>query len=102
MKAPDECTSIQEVRDAIDAIDCDIIEALALRFQYVKAITRFKKTEQEVRADERYNAVIQARRHWADERGLNPDIIEEMYRRLIEHFIDEEMKDLGLVDTDGS
>ncbi len=102
MKAPDECTSIEDVRNAIDSIDQEIIGSLALRFQYVKAITRFKKTEEEVRADERYNAVIQARRQWADERGLNPDIIEEMYRRLIEHFIDEEMKVLGLVDTDGS
>ena len=99
MKAPDECTTIEDVRAAIDALDEDIIDALALRFQYVKAITRFKKTAAEVRAIDRYNAVLRARRQWAVERGLDPDVIEEMYRHLIEHFIDEEMKDLGLVDA---
>ena len=99
MKTPDECTTIQEVRDAIDEIDEGIVNALALRFQYVKAVTRFKKTKKDVLANERYNAVLQARRIWAAEQGLDPDIIEEMYRNLIEHFIDEEMRDLGLVDS---
>lgn len=99
MKSPDECTTIEEVRDAIDAIDQEIMDALALRFQYVKAITRFKKTEEEVRANERYNAVLHARRQWATERGLDPDVVESMYRLLIAHFIDEELKVLGLVDA---
>lgn len=99
MKAPDECTSIEDVRQAIDAIDREILDALGHRFEYVKAITRFKKTEAEVRAQERYDTVLQARREWAAERGLSPDVVEQMYRLLIEYFIDEEMKDLGLVDA---
>ncbi len=99
MKTPDECSTIQEVRGAIDEIDNQIIEALALRFQYVKAVTRYKKTKEDVLANDRYNAVIEARREWAAASGLDPDVIEEMYRTLIGHFIDEEMKDLGLVDT---
>lgn len=99
MKEPNECTSIEDVREAIDAIDRDIIGALAHRFQYVKAITRFKKTEAEVRATDRYHAVLRARRQWAAEAGLNPDVVEQMYRLLIEHFIEEELKDLGLVDA---
>jgi isochorismate pyruvate lyase len=99
MKAPDECTSIEDVRQAIDAIDREIIDALGHRFQYVKAITRFKKTEAEVRANERYQAVLQARRQWADDAGLDPDVVEQMYRLLIQYFIDEELKDLGLLDA---
>ena len=102
MKAPDECTTIEDVRQAIDAIDQEILDALAHRFEYVKAITRFKKTEAEVRANERYQIVMQARRQWASERRLDPDVIEQMYRLLIEHFIDEEMKVLGLVDANRS
>ncbi len=100
MKEPNECASIEDVREAIDAIDRDIVDALGHRFQYVKAITRFKKTEAEVRANDRYQAVLQARRQWAEEVGFDPDIVEQMYRLLIEHFIEEEMKDLGLADTD--
>ena len=99
MKAPDDCTSIEDVRQAIDAIDREIVAALGRRFQYVKAITRYKKTADEVRANERFQSVLQARRQWASEAGLSPDVVEQMYRLLIEHFIDEEMKDLGLVDA---
>lgn len=100
MKAPAECTSIEDVRAAIDAIDQDIVRALGLRFEYVKAITRFKKTETDVRAPDRYHAVLQARRAWAQAAGLDPDVVEQMYRLLIEHFIAEEMKDLGLAGAD--
>jgi isochorismate pyruvate lyase len=97
MKSPIECNTIEEIRQEIDALDRQIIEALGRRFGYVKAITRFKKTEVEVRAAERYNAVLQARREWAAEAGLDPDVIEQMYRQLIGYFIDAEMKELGLV-----
>lgn len=100
MKAPAECTSIEDVRAAIDAIDQDIVRGLGLRFEYVKAITRFKKTETDVRAPDRYHVVLQARRAWAQAAGLDPDVVEQMYRLLIDHFIAEEMKDLGLAGAD--
>ncbi len=37
MKAPDECSDIQEVREEIDIIDREVIEALSKRLQYVIA-----------------------------------------------------------------
>ena len=36
---------------------------------------------------------------WAAEAGLDPDVVERMYRMLMDYFIAEEMKDLGLVDA---
>jgi isochorismate pyruvate lyase len=98
MKAPADCLSIEEVREAIDTLDREIVERLGRRFQYVKAVTRFKKTSDEVRAAARYQAVLHARRTWAAEAGLDPDVVEHMYRLLMDYFIAEEMKDLGLVD----
>jgi len=98
MNAPEECSSIEEVRAAIDSIDRDIVAALGKRYQYVQTITRFKRTANDVRARERYEAVLQQRRAWAVEAGLDPDVIEQMYRNLIAHFIDEEMKALRLAD----
>lgn len=92
MKPPDACTTIEEVRQAIDELDRVIIATLGQRFHYVKAVTRFKKNADDVRAAERYQAVLTSRRAWAEEAGLNPTVIEEMYRQLIAHFIDEEMK----------
>ena len=41
MKSPAECSSIEEVRAAIDTIDHEIVTSLGLRYQDVKAITRF-------------------------------------------------------------
>jgi isochorismate pyruvate lyase len=102
MKSPEECSSIEEVRAAIDAIDHEVVTALGLRSQYVKAITRFKKTTDDVRAPARQAAVISQRRMWAAEVGLEPDVVEKIYRLLIEHFVAEELKELRLVETDHS
>ncbi len=93
MKSPQECTNIEEVRYGIDTIDNQIIELLATRFEYVKAVVPFKeKTPDAIVAKERRDHVLQERRKMAERHGLNPDTIEEMYKLLIQHFIDEEMK----------
>lgn len=96
MKSPAECTTIEEVRAAIDALDREIVAKLGERFQYVKAITRFKKTADDVRAPDRRQAVIAARRVWAAEAGLDPDVVEQMYTLLIDHFVAVELQALGL------
>jgi isochorismate pyruvate lyase len=40
MKPPHECASLQDIRDAIDAIDRDVIALLGRRGAYVHAATR--------------------------------------------------------------
>ncbi len=92
MKDPDECANIHEVREEIDIIDREVIEALSKRFQYVVAAARFKTSEASVRAPDRFHAMLQQRREWALESGLNPDVVENLYRDLVNHFIDEELK----------
>jgi len=92
MIPPDECTTIEDVRAGIDALDQQIIAALGQRFLYVKAVTRFKKTAEDVAAPARFQQVLTTRRAWAEDAGLDPAVIEQMYRLLIAHFIDEEMK----------
>jgi isochorismate pyruvate lyase len=96
MKSPAECASIEEVRAAIDTIDQEIVQALGLRFEYVKAITRFKKTEADVRAPARRAQVLADRRAWAAEVGLDPDVVEQIYVLLIDHFVAQELKELKL------
>ncbi|WP_414542589.1 hypothetical protein [Nostoc sp. CCY0012] len=36
--------------------------------------------------------MLQQRRLWAEAAGLNPDVIENLYRDLVSYFIDEELK----------
>jgi len=92
MKNPDECANIQEVREEIDIIDREVIDALSKRFQYVIAAARFKTSEASVRSPDRFQAMLQQRREWAQESGLNPDVVENIYRDLVNYYIEEELK----------
>lgn len=99
MKQPDKCETIEEIRTAIDKIDSEIIQLLGHRYGFVKEIIRFKEpTEESIVAKERFNAVLSSRRKMAEEVGLNPDIIEKIYRDLLNHFIAEELKLIKISD----
>ena len=97
MKTSDCCNSIEEIRSEIDRIDKEIISLLGERFQYVKAIVAFKEPSKEgIVAQDRYNAVIASRRALAEECGLDANLIEKLYRGIMDHFIEEEMKIINL------
>lgn len=91
-KEPAECSGMDEIRAEIDRLDKAVIALLGKRFQYVLAATKFKTSASAVRAPERFAAMLQQRRLWALEQGLSPDAIEKLYRDLVNHFIEEEMK----------
>lgn len=92
-KLPCQCTSIDEVREEIDNIDKVIISLLSQRFGYVKEVVKYKKNDAaSIEASGRRNAVIESRRRWAEENGLDPDAIGQMYANLIQYFISEEKK----------
>lgn len=44
-----------------------------------------------MRAPERQIAMLARRRGWAEEETLDPDIIEKLYRDLVDHFVAREM-----------
>ena len=92
MKTPDQCESMLDIRAEIDRLDRQVIALLGQRFAYVKAASKFKTNETTVRAPERLQAMLQQRRAWAEEEGLDADVIEKMYQDLVNHFIAEEMK----------
>ncbi len=92
MKTPDQCESLVDIRAEIDRLDRQVVALLGQRFAYVKAASKFKTSETTVRAPERLQAMLQQRRVWAEEEGLDADVIEKMYQDLVNHFIAEEMK----------
>ena len=85
-----EAATIQEARQVIDDLDAEIIRLLGNRAEYVRQVARFKKDVSEVRAPARYAEVMRRRRELAEAAGLNPDVIEDMYKILVESFIKEE------------
>ena len=92
MKRPNECRDMQDIRAEIDRIDREVIGLLGRRFQYVQAAAAFKTSVATVRAPERFQAMLERRRQWAEEEGLAPDAIEKMYRDLVNYFVEEELK----------
>ena len=65
MRLPKDCKNIEEIREAIDELDSQIIELLGNRFQYVKEIVKFKeKNEKSIVANNRREAVIDSRRRY--------------------------------------
>jgi len=92
MKQPDQCENMAEIRTEIDKLDRQVIKLIGQRFEYVQAAAKFKTNVATVKAPERFQAMLQQRRVWAEEVGLNANAIEKMYRDLVNHFIEEEVK----------
>lgn len=84
LKKSKDCENIGEIRDALDQIDMEIVELFALRHAYVKEIVKFKSSDTGIVASERRAQVIKERKAWAEERGLDPEMIEEVFKTLIE------------------
>lgn len=89
---PEDCSGMEDIRNEIDRLDRAVISLLGKRYKYVMTASKFKTSETSVRAPERFKAMLQKRGEWAASEGLNPDVIEKLYRDLVLHFIDEEMK----------
>ena len=92
MKEPEDCLNIEEIRIEIDNLDREIIAALGKRFKYVKAAAKFKTSETSVKAPDRFKSMLEQRRTWSEAEDLNPDIIENIYRDLVNYFINEELE----------
>jgi isochorismate pyruvate lyase len=84
MKAPADCKSMAELRVAIDTLDIDIVRLLALRARYIDRASELKRLEGlpaniPVRVEE-VVANVKAR---ASIEGLDPELTETLWRRLI-------------------
>ncbi len=86
-----EIFSLAEAREAIDNIDTEIIRLFGNRANFVHQVVKFKNNPEDVPAPNRYAQVMRQRREWAETAGLNPDVIEDMYKLLIDNFIKEEL-----------
>ncbi|MGY4664533.1 isochorismate lyase [Pseudomonas chlororaphis] len=91
-RAPEQCAGMEDIRREIDRLDQAVIKLLGERFQYVLAASKFKTSENAVRAPERFRAMLLQRREWAQAEGLSADAIEKLYSDLVQHFIAEELK----------
>lgn len=92
IKAPEDCQSLEEIRNEIDKIDEHIISLFSERHKYVEAIVRFKNDKDAIIAQERKEQVILQRKTWAQEKGLNALTFEKIYTLLVNSNIEHEME----------
>lgn len=88
-----ELARLSGVRREIDSIDHDLIELLARRQRLVEEAGRLKQGQPQdaVKAPDRVAQVIAARRSDAETAGLDPDVAENVWRAMIDAFIELEM-----------
>ena len=84
--------NMREIRDKIDDIDFRIISLFGERNRLVEKIVTYKTGKADVVAKERQEEIIRSRRTLAERSGLNPDLIEKIYRILIKNNIQKELE----------
>jgi isochorismate pyruvate lyase len=90
-----EVTGLNEVREQIDRVDREIVRLLAERSGYVRQVVRFKRTADDAHAPARVEQVIARVRAHADAMGAEPDLVERLYRVMIDWFTEAQLKELA-------
>ena len=83
-KLPEDCQTMVEVREGVDATDRELVALLDRRFGYMRAAARIKESRDAVRDEARKASVIAAAIAEAEARGIPEDVIADMWERLVE------------------
>lgn len=86
-----KCKSLDEARVEIDKVDSKIVELIALRNSYIKQIAHFKNSVDEVKSEERIADVVSRARAKAIELDLSPNLINDIFIRLIDEMVESEI-----------
>lgn len=95
------CQSMQEVRAGVNALDDILVPLLVERSGYMTQAARVKNDEHLVRDEARIQAIIDRVRPMAEAQGGNPDLIERLYRAMMECYIDYEHQELARLRAEG-
>jgi len=88
-----KCDSLEEARGQIDIIDDQIVELIAVRNAYIKQLAHFKNSIDEIKAKDRIDDIINRMRSRAIELGLSPNLINDLYIRMIDSMVDTEVSE---------
>lgn len=90
-----QCQTLEEARKKIDEVDEEIVKLIAKRNDYIKQIAHFKTSVDEVKAEERINDVISRVRQQAIDLGLSPNLINDLYVRMIDAMVESEIAEFN-------
>lgn len=96
MKAPADCNSMADIRAEIDRLDEELVQLFADRAAYIDRAAQIKaRVDLPARIDDRVEQVVQNVRRHAEAKGLPPELVEKLWRRLIDWSIAREESHLG-------
>ncbi len=90
-KLPQDCQTMIDVREGVDATDRALMDLLDRRFGYMRAAARIKPERTAVRDEARKRTVIEAAVEDARTRALPDVLIGEIWERLVEGSIAYEL-----------
>ncbi len=89
------CTTMADVRRCVDALDDLLVPLLVQRSGYMTQAARIKQQENQVRDEERIQAIVDRVRQQTLVEGGEPAVIEAIYRSLMEVCISFEHREFA-------
>lgn len=89
------CSTMAEVRAGVNALDDLLVPLLVQRSGYMTQAARVKNDARLVRDEDRIEAIIDRVRPMAAAQGGDPDLVERLYRAMMECYIDYEHEELA-------
>ena len=82
--------NMKELREEIDLLDNELIGLFAKRFKFIENAALIKSDINDIRDNERIEKIIKRLRNLAKKNNLSEDIIEKLWRFIIELSIEQE------------
>ncbi len=95
------CTTMLEVRQGVNALDDILVPLLVQRSAFMTQAARVKNDTQLVRDEARIQAIVDRVRERAVAEAGDPDLLEQLYRGMMELFIAYEHQELARLRADG-
>lgn len=96
-----QCTTMADVRDGVNALDDVLVPLLVARSGYMTQAARVKNDEALVRDEARIQAIIDRVRPKAEAEGGSADLLERLYRSMMECYIAYEHDELARLRSEG-
>jgi len=94
-----KCNSLQEVRDEIDILDAKLVELISQRSHLIRQAAAFKNSVDEVKAEDRIDDILQRVRHLAIEKSINPNMMSDLFKIMIDEMVETEIAEFRNADT---
>ena len=95
------CHTMQDVRREVNALDDVLVPLLVERVGYMTQAARIKQHDSQVRDEERIEAIVARVRARAEKEGGQPDVIEAIYRSMMEAYIAYEHREFARMRAPG-